>query len=71
MPGDMTRRPPSIRSAREAFAAANRAAAGIVLGNIARYGGEGAGLVRWARAVMQSNTRRIEGPLFPKQSRAA
>jgi hypothetical protein len=67
----VTRRPPSVRSARQGFDRGNRLAAMLVLADVQRYGGEGAGLVRWARAVIQSNTRRIEGPLFPKQSRAA
>jgi hypothetical protein len=57
--------------ARQSYAASNEQSARIILADIGKYGGEGAGLVHWARLVIQSNTRRIEGPLFPKQSRAA
>ena len=65
----MTRRPPAVRSAREGYNASNLLAARLVLADIARYGGEQAGLVVWARLIQVKNVRRIDGPLFG--SRAA
>jgi hypothetical protein len=65
----VTRRAPSARSAREGFTAANRAAADIILASEAKYGGEGSGLVQWARLVIERAAPRIEGPLFAAADR--
>ena len=35
-----------------------------MLQDVARYGGEGAGLVQWVRLIEANCVRRIEGPLF-------
>ena len=50
--------------ARRAYAADNEQAAHIVLQDVAKYGGEGAGLVIWARMIQANSVRRIEGPVF-------
>ena len=60
----MTRRPPAARSAREGFAAANTRAAAVILADIERYGGEGAGLVQWARLLIEKQRPTVRGPLF-------
>jgi hypothetical protein len=65
----MTRRPPSVRSAREGFAAANSEAARLILASEAEYGSESLP-VQWARAVIERQQPKIEGPLF-KEPRAA
>jgi hypothetical protein len=54
--------------ARRAYAADNEQAAHIVLQDVVRYGGEGAGLVIWAHMILQRAEPTIRGPLF---SRAA
>jgi hypothetical protein len=48
----MTRRAPTKRAA-DHYHAQNRLAAGIILQDVQRYGGEGAGLVQWARTVLR------------------
>jgi hypothetical protein len=50
--------------ARRAYAADNEQAAHIVLQDVVRYGGEGAGLVQWAALVIEKQTATIKGPLF-------
>ena len=65
------KRKQTVSRARTGYQAQNEQAAGIILQDVAKYGGEGAGLVQWARAVVANSRRRIEGPLFPSQSRAA
>ena len=44
----MASKPMKVRADAEA---SNRTAAAVILENPARYGGEGVGLVRWARLV--------------------
>ena len=61
---NVTRRPPSIRSAREGFDRGNRLAARVILSDMAEYGGEGSLPVTWARMIETKQARRIEGPLF-------
>jgi hypothetical protein len=57
-------RPPSVRSARATHQQANEQVAHIVLQDVAKYGGEGAGLVQWARMIQANSIRQIKGPLF-------
>ena len=52
--------------ARRAYAVDNEQAAHIVLQDVAKYGGEGAGLVQWARLLIEKQTATIKGPLFDK-----
>ena len=40
-------------SAAERHAEANRECAEVILADVERYGGEGGGLVEWARTVLQ------------------
>ena len=67
----MIRRPPTVRSARDGFATDNSEAARIVLADIARYGGEQAGLVIWARLIGAKAQPTIVGPLFAATGRRA
>jgi hypothetical protein len=62
----VTRRAPSVRSARQGFAWSNELAARIVLQDVAQYGGEGAGLVQWARLIEAKAAPKDAacGPLF-------
>ena len=48
----MANKPMKVRAGAEA---ANRTAAAVILENPARYGGEEAGLVRWARLVVEQS----------------
>jgi hypothetical protein len=63
----MTRRPPSVRSARDGYSAANSEAARVILSDVAKYGGPESLAAQWARAYMERVKRddvaRI-GPLF-------
>jgi hypothetical protein len=54
----------TVSRVRAGYQQANEQAAGIVLQDIAKYGGEGAGLVIWARMVLQRTEPTIKGPLF-------
>ena len=63
----MTRKQPVSR-VRATYQQANEQAAHIVLQDVAKYGGEGAGLVIWAHMILQRAEPTIRGPLF---SRAA
>ena len=54
----------TVSRARTGYQRQNEQAAGIVLQDVARYGGEGAGLVQWVRLIEANCVRRIEGPLF-------
>lgn len=65
------RRPPSVGSAREGYATGNRMAAGLILADVEKYGGEGSLPVVWARMIEAKQVRRIEGPLFPATGRRA
>lgn len=53
-----------VSRARIGYQRANEEAAGIVLQDVAKYGGEQAALVQWARLVLSKAAPRIEGPLF-------
>jgi hypothetical protein len=59
----MTRRPPSIRSAREGYNAANLAAARIIAADPAKYPGVPQ---TWAALVIEKQTATIRGPLLGK-----
>jgi hypothetical protein len=45
---------------------ANEQAAGLVLADIQRYGGEGAGLVIWAHMIEAKAQPTVRGPLFER-----
>lgn len=60
----------TVSRARIGYQKANEEAAEIVLANIAIYGGEQAGLVQWARLVIEKATPRIDGPLFAQRKAA-
>jgi hypothetical protein len=61
----MTRKQPVSR-VRATYQQANEQAAHIVLQDVAKYGGEQAALVQWARLVIEKQTATIKGPLFDK-----
>lgn len=65
----MTRRPPTVRSARAGYDTQNQKAARIILSDIARYGGEGSLMVTWSRVVIEKAQPTVRGPLF--ETRAA
>jgi hypothetical protein len=54
----------NVKKAGAAYDAGNRIAARIVLSDIARYGGEQAGLVIWARLIEAKAVPTVRGPLF-------
>ena len=54
----------TVSRARTGYQQANEEAAGIVLQDIAKYGGDKAALVIWARMVLQHAEPTIKGPLF-------
>ncbi len=52
----------SIARQRKQFEEGNKRAALVILSDVARYGGDGAGLVQWARLVApMAATRRSSG----------
>ena len=61
----------TVSRVRAGYQKANEEAAGIILQDVAFYGGGQALPVVWARLTQAKKVRRIEGPLFSKQSRAA
>jgi hypothetical protein len=46
----------------EAYEAANRECAAIILADVAKYGGEGALLVQWARTIVQRSASPATDP---------
>ena len=54
----------TVSRARAGYQKANEEAAHIVLQDVAKYGGEQAGLVQWARMIQANSVRQIKGPLF-------
>lgn len=60
----------TVRQASAAYSAGNKMASMLILANIARFGGEQAGLVVWARLIQAKNVRRIDGPLFARRRAA-
>jgi hypothetical protein len=55
---------PTVSRARIGYQQANEQASHIVLQDVAKYGGEQAGLVQWARMIQANSIRQIKGPLF-------
>jgi hypothetical protein len=60
----------TIKRASAAYDGSNRMAARVIVSNVARYGGEQAALVRWARAVLARQSATITGPLFAERRSA-
>jgi hypothetical protein len=46
-----------VQKKAETYEAANRECAEIVLADVAKYGGEGALLVQWARTILQREAK--------------
>ena len=59
----------TVSRARTGYQWQNEQAAGIILQDIARYGGEGAGLVQWARLIQAKSIPTIKGPLLQAADR--
>ena len=55
---------PTVSRVRAGYQKQNEEAAGIVLQDVAKYGGEQAALVQWARLVIDRQQPTITGPLF-------
>lgn len=52
------------KRAADQYRSANIEAAKVILGNVAKYGGEDAALVEWARTVLAKAEPGIRGPLL-------
>jgi hypothetical protein len=46
----------------------NELCARLILSDLQRFGGDGAGLVVWARLVLERLQPKIEGPLFERRA---
>ena len=66
----MTRRPPTVRSAREGYSASNSIAAQIISQDVARYPA-GSLAQQWASRILQRMTKTVTGPLFEATGRQA
>jgi hypothetical protein len=52
------------------FTESNRRAAAVILANPAKYGGDGAAMVEWARAVLADKAQTADGTLYAPASEA-
>jgi len=52
------------------FTESNRRAAVVILADPAKYGGEGAALVEWARTVLADQSETADGTLYAPQKTA-
>src|ERR1035437_266914 len=62
---------PTVSRVRIGYQNQNEQAAEIVLADVARYGGEQAGLVIWARLIQAKSVPIVRGPLFEATGRRA